>query len=30
MLLVVWTGLKATTTMRTVDTDGRHLPTDRE
>lgn len=30
MLLVVWTGLNAITTMITVDTDGRRLPTDKE
>lgn len=30
MLLVVWTGLKAITTMITVGADGRRLPTGRE
>lgn len=30
MLLVVWTGLNAITTMITADTDGRRLPTDKE
>ena len=28
--MLVWTGLNAITTMITVDTDGRRLPTDKE